>query len=69
MNNQIFTFLLLIFTLTACEKSEVADTIFLNGDFYTVNENEPRASVIAVKDGRIKEINILALYNIHRWHG
>jgi predicted amidohydrolase YtcJ len=44
---------LLILTFTACEKAEVADIIFLNGNFYTVNENQPRASVIAIKNGRI----------------
>lgn len=53
MTNKFLFLLLAIFSFSACEKAEVADTIFLNGDFYTVNENQPRATTIAVKDGRI----------------
>lgn len=30
-----------------------ADTLFLNGNFYTVNEEQPRAEAVAVKFGRI----------------
>jgi predicted amidohydrolase YtcJ len=30
-----------------------ADTVFINGNIYTVNDRQPRAEAIAVKDGRI----------------
>ncbi|MGB9178472.1 MAG: amidohydrolase [Pyrinomonadaceae bacterium] len=32
---------------------ETADVLFKNGNIYTVNERQPRAEAIAVKDGRI----------------
>src|SRR5215471_18504508 len=32
---------------------EPADTIFKNGNFYTVNERQPRAEAVAVKAGKI----------------
>jgi predicted amidohydrolase YtcJ len=44
---------LLISLLVACQKQETADTLYLNGNIYTVNEKQPRAEAIAVKDGRI----------------
>ena len=34
-------------------KAEPADTVFINGNIYTVNERQPRAEAIAVKGGRI----------------
>src|SRR6185503_2800382 len=33
--------------------AEPADTLFINGNFYTVNERQPRAEAIAVKAGKI----------------
>ncbi len=33
--------------------AEPADTVFINGNIYTVNERQPRAEAIAVKGGRI----------------
>src|SRR5262249_40124302 len=30
-----------------------ADTVFLNGNIYTVNERQPHAQAVAVKSGRI----------------
>ena len=53
MTNKFLFLLLVIFLFSACENTEVADTIFLNGDFYTVNKNQPRATAIAIKNGRI----------------
>src|SRR5207237_6229430 len=34
-------------------RAEVADTLFLNGNVYTVNEKQPRADAIGVKGDRI----------------
>jgi hypothetical protein len=57
-----------IFGLTACEKneqvdvkptpqvsqqSEFADTIYFNGKVITVNDKQPKATVVAVKNGKI----------------
>ncbi len=33
--------------------AEPADTVFINGNIYTVNDRQPRAEAIAVKGGRI----------------
>ena len=35
------------------EPSEPADTIFLNGNVYTVNDAQPQAEAIAIKGDRI----------------
>jgi len=53
MNNQLFLILLLLFTFSACEKHEVADVIYIGGNIYTIHKDQPKAEVIAVKDGRI----------------
>jgi hypothetical protein len=51
--------LLLILLISALSFAAVpvkqgqADTIFLNGNIYTVNDKQPRAEAIAVKDGKI----------------
>ena len=50
--------LLLVLTLVLLprangEPSESADTIFLNGDVYTVNDAQPQAEAIAIKGDRI----------------
>lgn len=39
--------------LAACQKQETADTIFINGNIYTVDEKQPHAEAIAVKGERI----------------
>lgn len=48
-------FLLLIFWMSACQNApeENADLILINGRFYTVNPEQPRAEALAVKDGKI----------------
>jgi len=38
---------------SACQKKEVADTIFINGNIYTVDEKNPQAEAIAVMGERI----------------
>ena len=50
--------LLLVLTLVLLprsngEPSEPADTIFLNGNVYTVNDAQPQAEAIAIKGDRI----------------
>lgn len=54
MKNTLFGLLLLLF-LAACQTptTEYADTIISNGNVYTVNEDQPRAEAIAIKDGKI----------------
>jgi len=39
--------------LSATAQSEQAETVFVNGNIYTMNERQPRAEAIAVKDDRI----------------
>ena len=39
--------------LPATAQSETAETVFVNGNIYTMNERQPRAEAIAVKGGRI----------------
>src|SRR3981081_3577820 len=39
--------------LPAPAAPETAQTVFVNGNIYTMNERQPRAEAIAVKDGRI----------------
>jgi predicted amidohydrolase YtcJ len=43
----------LLLASTATARAEIADTLFLNGNVYTVNEKQPRAEAIAVKGERI----------------
>ena len=45
--------ILLISLAEVCLGQKPADTIFHNGDFYTVNPKQPRAQAIATRDGRI----------------
>src|SRR5438105_3261923 len=44
--------LLVVLAMTAAS-AETADTIFLNGNIYTVNEKQPHAEAIAIKADRI----------------
>jgi predicted amidohydrolase YtcJ len=39
--------------LLGAAQSETAQTVFVNGNIYTMNERQPRAEAIAVKGGRI----------------
>src|SRR3977135_2529236 len=39
--------------LPATAQSETAETVFVNGNIYTMNKRQPRAEAIAVKGGRI----------------
>ncbi len=57
---RILYFLLLITSIIACQNSAsetvVADTILINGNIYTVNEENPTAEALAIKDDKIVEI-------------
>lgn len=46
--------------LFACQAEETADVVMLNGNFYTVNADEPKAEAVAVKDGRIMQVGTTA---------
>ena len=51
MMRAVAAILLLMESIASAE--ETADTIFINGNVYTVNEKQPRAEAIAVSGGRI----------------
>lgn len=48
----------ILFLLLSCSNAdkEYADIIYLNGKIYTVNEDQPWAQAIAIKDGKILEV-------------
>ncbi len=46
----------LLFVFCSCQPAEKADLILTNGDIYTVNEAQPTAAAIAIKDGRIMAV-------------
>src|SRR5256886_133356 len=50
---KIFGSLLFFALCSAVLGAEPAQTVFVNGNIYTMNERQPRAEAIAVKDGRI----------------
>lgn len=58
---KILITLLSILILTNCNTplastAEMADTIYINGKIYTVNESQPWAEAVAIKDGKIIKI-------------
>ncbi len=44
----------------SCQTEETADVVMVNGNFYTVNADQPRAEAVAVKDGRIMQVGTTA---------
>jgi predicted amidohydrolase YtcJ len=53
----VFSFI--VFILSACSpnsKTEMADAIFLGGNIYTVDIENPKAEAVAVKDGKIMAV-------------
>ena len=44
---------LLVALAVTAVRAETADTLFLNGNIYTVNEKQPHAEAIAIKTDRI----------------
>jgi len=64
-NNMKIKTLILLFavaTIFACkqEPKETADTIYTNGKIYTVNETQPWAEALAIKDGKFMAIGTSA---------
>lgn len=49
----LFVSLLFSAALSATAEPEKAQTVFINGNIYTMNERQPRAEAIAVQDARI----------------
>jgi hypothetical protein len=49
--------LLLIFALLSCSKPIAADYVYINGHIITVDEALPKASSVAVKDGKILAVS------------
>ncbi|MEZ5043921.1 MAG: amidohydrolase [Saprospiraceae bacterium] len=50
----------LMFLLWACQETETADLVLVNGNIYTVNAAQPTAEAIAIKDGRIMQVGTTA---------
>lgn len=48
---------------------EIADTIYSGGPILTINDAQPRAEAVAVRDGRILAVGPLAAVNAHRGEG
>jgi|GEM_PF-4927346 len=56
MKKSIFPFLLLTLFFACKNDQLVPDTILLNGNVYTVDEANPTAQAIAIKDGLILQV-------------
>jgi len=55
-NTTLFLSLVLTLIVLGCQtapEQEIADKIITNGNIYTVDEDLPSASALAIKDGRI----------------
>jgi len=61
--------ILLLLSLISCQQNKQgnADTILLNGNIYTVDEANPTAEAIAIKDGIIKAVGNIA--DMEQWKG
>jgi len=52
----LFSMIVMTIMVSCADKKtadEIADSVFTNGKIYTVNENQPWAEAVAVKDGKI----------------
>ena len=49
-------FSMLAIVISGCSTHETADTIFINGTVYTVDEANPKVEAVAVKDGMIQAV-------------
>lgn len=56
-NSLLLCLAILIFS---CQTEETADLVMVNGNFYTVNADQPQAEAVAVKDGRIMQVGTTA---------
>jgi hypothetical protein len=54
-------FLLAVAIVRPALAQEIADKIFLGGPILTMDDTAPRAEAIAVKDGRVLAVGILAI--------
>jgi predicted amidohydrolase YtcJ len=52
----VFRWLILVIAVNRLPAAEPADLILRNGNVYTVNDKQPQAEAIAVKDGRIVSV-------------
>ncbi len=50
------TFVLLLLLFGSCQNQEFADTLLINGNFYTIDTEHPRVEAIAIKGNRIIKI-------------
>ena len=48
----IFIILITLLFNQCSEKKQAADTIFINGNIYTVSDHQPKTEAIAIIDGR-----------------
>lgn len=53
MKFKLHCIVLLLVLLAACETAEKADLVITNANVYTVNELQPKAEAVAVRDGKI----------------
>ncbi len=59
MKKSVFALLLAVVFLVSCRQAAettIADTIMVNGNIYTVDDNNPTAEAIAIRDGRILSV-------------
>jgi len=56
MIKQILISTLLMIFIVSCGKQETADVIYKNGKIYTVDENQPWAEAVAIKDGKFFKV-------------
>lgn len=56
-NSLLLCLAILIFS---CQTEETADVVMVNGNFYTVNADQPQAEAVAVKNGRIMQVGTTA---------
>lgn len=53
---KVFVLFFILSNFLSCAEQKVADTIFINGNIYTVDADNPTASAIAVKGERILKV-------------
>ena len=69
-NKIIASFLLIkITTFFGCSETVSADLILKNGTIYTVNEDNPKVSAVAVKEGRIIDVGFDSQMESHIGQG
>ena len=56
-------------TFGAAQAQEIADTIYLGGPILTINDMQPRAEAVAVKDGTILAVGSMDDVSSHRGDG